>query len=205
MQMLLLWTAAWCQRTTTSYGESDSQFRLQHSTVNQCCRACFSRSRRSVTFCAIVAKIAHSSPASRSRSSVPSDRSSWARRTFARHIFDSRASRSVSLILCRKSALLPASSASVRLLETESAARTSCRQTVSLGMLVKRRGHATLTPVLNVSARRCNASVLARAGVGFVMGAFVANAAPTALASKSCCWAVASRSNCSTRQPNPEQ
>jgi hypothetical protein len=52
------------------------------------------------------------------------------------------------------------------------AARTSCRQTVSLGMLVKRRGHATLMPVLNASARRCNASVLARAGVGIVIAAF---------------------------------
>ena len=117
----------------------------------------------------MVAKIAHNSPASRSRSGVASNRSSWASRSFSRHILDSRASRSVSLILCKKSALLPASSASVRLLDTESAARTSCRQTVSLGMLVNRRGHATLMPVLKVSARRCKASVLARAGLGIVM------------------------------------
>src|SRR5687768_7790840 len=107
--------------------------------------------------------MAHRSPASCSRGSTDSKLSSRPSLSFSRQSRDSFASRSVRRILWTKSAVLDASSASDRLFDTESAARTSWRHTVSLGKLVNRLGQVMLTPVLNLSARCCSASVRLRA------------------------------------------
>src|SRR6478736_5524210 len=86
----------------------------------------------------------------------------WSRRPiriFIKHARDSLASRRAMPILCRKSASLEASSASIKLLEVPSAARTSCPHTVELGIFEKWSGHETLTPLLNRNARSCSAEL----------------------------------------------